>query len=243
MYRFFANEDFVKDNQIFIIGEDKNHILNSIRMKIHENTEIVVNKKVFLCELYEINKNNVIFNILKELKSDTEPAMRIHLIQCVPKMDKFDFIIQKAVELGVYSIIPFISERTVVKIKQGKEEYKLKRWNKISKEAAMQSKRNIIPKIEKIIDFNTLLDFIKDKDNVIICYEEELYDKSYFDFINHDIKDVYVIIGSEGGFSKTEVEKIKNCGGKSISLGKRILRVETASIVVLTLLQHEFGDI
>ena len=107
MYRFFANEDFVKDNQIFIIGEDKNHILNSIRMKIHENTEIVVNKKVFLCELYEINKNNVIFNILKELKSDTEPAMRIHLIQCVPKMDKFDFIIQKAVELGVYSIIPF----------------------------------------------------------------------------------------------------------------------------------------
>ena len=141
-------------------------------------------------------------------------------------MDKFDFIIQKAVELGVYSIIPFISERTVVKIKQGKEEDKLKRWNKISKEAAMQSKRNIIPKIEKIIDFNTLLDFIKDKDNVIICYEEELYDKSYFDFINHDIKDVYVIIGSEGGFSKTEVEKIKNCGGKSISLGKRILRVE-----------------
>ena len=182
MYRFFANEDFVKDNQIFIIGEDKNHILNSIRMKIHENTEIVVNKKVFLCELYEINKNNVIFNILKELKSDTEPAMRIHLIQCVPKMDKFDFIIQKAVELGVYSIIPFISERTVVKIKQGKEEDKLKRWNKISKEAAMQSKRNIIPKIEKIIDFNTLLDFIKDKDNVIICYEEELYDKIIFRF-------------------------------------------------------------
>ena len=243
MYRFFANEDFVKNNQIYITGEDKNHILNSIRMKIHENAEIVVNKKVFLCELYEINKNNVIFNIIKELESDTEPAMRIHLIQCIPKMDKFDFIIQKAVELGVYSIIPFISERTVVKIKQDKEEDKLKRWNKISKEAAMQSKRNIIPKVKKIVDFNTLLDFIKDKDNVIICYEEEIYDKLSFDFINYNIKDVYVIIGSEGGFSKVEVEKVKNYGGKSISLGKRILRVETASIVALTLLQHEFGDI
>ena len=176
--------------------------------------------------------------IIKEMES-TELNVKITLFQGLPKKDKMELIIQKAVELGVFNIVPVDMKNCIVKLKD--EDKKISRWQEISEAAAKQSKRNIIPKIEKLMKIKDLKDKIKDYDLCIVAYEDE-NNTTLKDILNKNknAKNIALIIGPEGGISKEEVQLLNENGAKTASLGKRILRTETAGISMISMITYEF---
>ncbi|QQK07641.1 RsmE family RNA methyltransferase [Miniphocaeibacter halophilus] len=239
MHRIFRNIEDVNNNNILIDGEDFHHLKNVLRMKKDEELEIVINENLYISKVSTIEKNRIIANIssIKKLKEET---LNIHLYQGLTKSDKFDLIIQKSVELGVYRIIPIITNRVIVKLNSKNIEKKLIRFNKISKHAASQSHRNYIPKVYSPIN---LSDITLEKNELgLLAYESsENYDLK--DILKSSkVKNIKIIIGPEGGFDSSEVLCLENKGFKTISLGKRILRTETAPITMLSILQYEIGD-
>lgn len=239
MFRFFT--DNIPDDRgyIYIEGPDYNHLKNSLRIRIGERIQIVSNEIIYDVEIDKILEDEIRAKIVRVDDKSYESPLKIHLYQGYCKGDKMDFIIQKAVELGVEEITPIITERTVVKIKKDRIQSKINRFEKIIEEAAKQSKRRHIPIIHPPIDIH-LLD-IKDK-YTIVAYEEEedslknLIQKDRFDFVN-------LIVGPEGGFSKEEIESLKEQGAHSASIGNRILRAETAALALVSILQYEKGDL
>lgn len=237
MYNFFVKEGQL-NNSFEISGSDFNHIKNVLRMKVGEKIIVTYNEKSNLCEIANFLENSVIANILEENYNETELPIRIYLFQGLPKSDKMELIIQKAVELGVYKIIPVEMNRCVVKLENKKKAQKVERYNAISEAGAKQSKRNVIPTVEKVLTFNEALDYAKNLDLFIAPYECENGvggTKTALSKIKSGMS-VGVIIGPEGGFDDKEIEKVKQIGGEVISLGKRILRTETASITALSML-------
>lgn len=241
MYKFFVEDNQIKDDEIKIINEDKKHIANVLRMKIGEKI-LVANKdksETFECQISNIDKDEIICKIILKNEMTTEPKIKVDLFQGLPKADKFEYIIQKSVELGVNKIIPVNMKYCISKIKD--EEKKNERWTKISESAAKQSKRDIIPQVEKSINMEKLYERIENYDVVLVAYENE--EKITIKDIlkeNRNIVNIAVVIGSEGGISEEEIEKLKERGAKVVSLGKRILRTETASISVLSILMYEY---
>ena len=240
MYKFFVKNNQVFNNQIIISGNDKKHIVNVLRMKIKEKI-LVTNKETFdtyECEIANINKNEVICNVIKKDEYIKEPSVSVDLYQGLPKSDKMEYIIQKAVELGVRRIFPINMKNCIAKIKE--EDKKQARWQKISEAAAKQSKRNIVPTIEKSIDMNNLCENIKNYDLVIVAYENE-EDKTIKDVLhNNNIKKLAVIVGPEGGLTEKEVSELASNGAQVVSLGKRILRTETAPVAILSMTMYEY---
>lgn len=241
MYKFFVEDYQVKGNKVNIIEEDKKHIANVLRMKIKEKI-LVTNKttlETYECEIKNIDKEKVECNILKKIELDVEPKVKVDIYQGLPKSDKLEYIIQKSVELGVNRIIPVNMEYCISKIKD--EEKKNERWMKISEAAAKQSKRNIIPKVEKSVDMNYVYEQIKNYDLVLVLYENE--EKTTIKEVlqrENNINNIAVIIGPEGGISKKEIEKLEENGAKIVTLGKRILRTETAPVTVLSIIMYEY---
>lgn len=241
MYKFFVEDYQVKENKVNIIEEDKKHIANVLRMKIKEKI-LVTNKttlETYECEIKNIDKEKVECNILKKIELDVEPKVKVDIYQGLPKSDKLEYIIQKSVELGVNKIIPVNMEYCISKIKDG--EKKNERWMKISEAAAKQSKRNIIPKVEKSVDMNYVYEQIKNYDLVLVLYENE--EKTTIKEVlqrENNINNIAVIIGPEGGISKKEIEKLEENGAKIVTLGKRILRTETAPVTVLSIIMYEY---
>lgn len=241
MYKFFVEYYQVKGNKVNIIEEDKKHIANVLRMKIKEKI-LVTNKttlETYECEIKNIDKEKVECNILKKIELDVEPKVKVDIYQGLPKSDKLEYIIQKSVELGVNRIIPVNMEYCISKIKD--EEKKNERWMKISEAAAKQSKRNIIPKVEKSVDMNYVYEQIKNYDLVLVLYENE--EKTTIKEVlqrENNINNIAVIIGPEGGISKKEIEKLEENGAKIVTLGKRILRTETAPVTVLSIIMYEY---
>ncbi len=243
MNRFFVSPEQIKDENIFIRGGDVKHIKDVLRLKVSDKIEIVCDGIVYLSIISAIQNKEVVLDILETKKGDNEPPIDIYLYQGLPKSSKMDFIIQKATEIGVKVIYPVITNRTVVKIKnKKKEENKINRWNKICAEAAKQSKRDSQPKVNNILEFHEMLELLSGETNILVPYEEE--ERMGFKNIFNENKNdkVHLIIGPEGGFEEEEITELKNIGGKIVSLGPRILRTETASLVAITILMYELGD-
>lgn len=243
MHRFFVSSDQIKDKEIYITGEDVNHIRDVLRCRPGEKIEVVCSGTVYLSEIIDIGNKKISLKILNTRKGENEPDIKIYLYQGLPKSKKMDFIIQKAVEIGVGKIYPIITERTVVRINNKKKEKKrLTRWSKIATEAAKQSKRDKLPELGNILKFEEMIKLLEGEKNIIIPYEVEEKEQLKKTLENIDGGKIHLIIGPEGGFEEEEIDKLKNIGGKTVSLGPRILRTETAGIVAMSILMYELGD-
>ena len=239
MYNFFVENDQFYNDLVDIKDENFNHIKNVLRMKIDD--ELIVSSKEkgnsFLCKISEIGDNKIVCNIIEERES-TEPVVEVSLFQGIPKSDKMELIIQKNVEIGINKIYPVEMKFCIGKIKDNK---KITRWQTIAEAAAKQSKRNIIPTIENPISFKEMAEILKEYDLALIAYENE--EKTNIKEVlqqNPDAKKIAIIIGPEGGISKEEVESLVQNGAKEVSLGKRILRTETASISMLSMIMYQY---
>ena len=232
MPRFFV-DNITETTEI--TGADATHISRSLRMKVDDG--IVLCDKTgydFLCRIESFTENSVFCRLIEKVPSISEPSVKLTLYQALPKLDKFETIIQKSVELGVSRIVPVISSRCVSRPDEKGFLKKLERYEKISLEAAKQSGRGIIPEITEIIDYKSAIMKMKSDDVSLICYEkggEKLKDVGLSDSGN-----VSVMVGSEGGFETSEVLYAKDNGVIPISLGNRILRCETAPLAVIAII-------
>lgn len=238
MYNFFVKSENKSRNGFTIVDKDFNHIKNVLRMKTGDKILVTCDDKSALCKIVEISCDAVITEIIEDNYQDTSLPVEIYLFQGLPKSDKMELIIQKAVELGVHAIVPVQTIRSVVKLDEKKKDSKCTRWQAISESAAKQSKRNSIPEVKKVMSFDNAIEFAKTMDIFLIPYENALgmtKTKNALTQIKSGMK-IGVFIGAEGGFEEREIEKVLSINGKVISLGKRILRAETASITALSML-------
>lgn len=244
MYHFFVSEEQINGENAYIEGSDVNHIANVLRMKPGE--ELLISVKGdwdYLCKIVDIETDRVNLKVLESIEQRELPV-NITLLQGIPKSDKLEMIIQKAVELGVSEIIPVKTKRVVVKIDEKKVDTKVNRWNAIAESAAKQSKRSIIPKVYEPMSIDNALEIVKDFGVKLIPYENaDGIDKTRKILDNMDkTKNIAVFIGPEGGFEESEVERIKNSGFEVITLGKRILRTETAGLALLSNIMIRLED-
>ncbi len=240
MPRFFVDSKQINDNQIVIIGEDAKHI-NVLRYKPDDN--IILSDGLgydYSCKIVSIKKDEVVTEIQEKTKCLNESDFKITLFQGLPKADKMEMIIQKSVELGVYNIVPVETERTVVSLGE-KSSKKTARWQKISESAAKQCERGMIPIVFEPVSFKTALELFSELDEVYVAYEKECVSAKKI-FADSKGANIGIFIGPEGGFTAEEIKQCEALGATSFSLGKRILRTETAgfaAIISLILLREE----
>lgn len=239
MSKFFIKSNQINGNNIEILGQDSYHISNVLRCKIGEKITISEENGLdYLCEIHKFEQGKVILNILDCMGIETEPNLKITLYQALPKAEKMEFIIQKCVEIGVDTIIPIKTERCIVKL-NGKEDKKIERWQKISEAAAKQSQRGKIPKIKAPLSFKQAIEDSKKLNKVIIPYEKEEGNSLKSFTKRHKCDNIGIFIGPEGGFTESEI-KLATCNNIiPITLGKRILRTETAALFTAIILLYE----
>ena len=243
MSKFFVKTEQINNNDIVIIGDDVNHIINVLRMKKTDEIQIC-NQDTgdnYNAEIVNYSKNEVECKIISKINETTESNVHITLFQGIPKFEKMELIIQKNTEVGIKSIVPVIMERTVVKLDEKIASKKLERWQKIVEIAAKQSMRDIIPQIgniTKLKDIDTT-----EFDAVLVAYENEEHNmlKTELQKLERKIKsnnsseqqyNIAIVIGPEGGISEKELVMLAEKNAKFVSLGKRILRTETAGVVM-----------
>lgn len=241
MQRFFVTPDQVGEDKIRIQGSDVNHMKNVLRMRPGE--EVMVsdgNNRQYRCRVEDYPDGEAVLAILEAGLVDTELPSRIYLFQGLPKQEKMELIVQKAVELGVCQVIPVQTRRCVVKLDAKKAAKKVQRWQQIAESAAKQAGRGYIPAVSEVMTFQEALAFSETLDIRLIPYE--LADgmegtRKILDGIRPG-QSVGIFIGPEGGFEKEEVGRAVEAGALPITLGKRILRTETAGIAVLSILMY-----
>lgn len=243
MYQFFVNKEQITGHEILITGSDVNHIKNVLRMKTGEEISVSngEDQKEYRCRIEEIREMDILCKLCFVKEENLELPSKVYLFQGLPKADKMEFIIQKAVELGVFEIIPVASRRAVVRLDEKKEKNKLQRWNTIAQAAAKQSKRMVIPKVTGVMDFKTAAAYAGHCKVRLIPYElaggmERT--KEIFEGLEPG-EDIAVFIGPEGGFDEKEVEFAREQGIEPVTLGKRILRTETAGLTVLSWIMYQ----
>jgi len=240
-HRFFVPQHQISRTEVTITGGDAYQIKNVLRLLPGDEIEVLDGTgKVYTARINSVAKEEVLCDQITSMSMASEPKIKITLLQSIPRESKMDLIIQKCTELGVARIIPAISERTIVKL-EGKTEKRLERWEKIAKEAAEQSARGVIPTIDRAIQFKDAVKEAENHDLSLIPWEME--EKTSLKEVlkkNKKAKTILIAIGPEGGFSKGEIEIAKKAGLKPVSLGKRILRTETAGMAVLSMLNYEF---
>lgn len=238
--RFFISSDQVSGNTIMIAGEDVRHIGMVLRMKAGEELLLCDGKGTeYTVKIADIGRTAAKTEIVSQSKKEI-PTLRITLGQGLPKSDKMDFIVQKATELGVSSIVPIVTARTIVKVKD--EEKRISRWQKIAREAAMQSNRTDIPQVEGISTFS---DFIRalapgPRHLLLLPWEEGTEPIKNILRQNPAAQNIVVLIGPEGGYSSAEAKAAQDKGFHLVSLGPNILRTETAAVAVLSMIGYEF---
>lgn len=248
MHHFFAKPEHIDLNQqtIYIEGEDVKHIQKVLRLKVKDMITVSNGSgQGYVGELTSINNKQVLVKIKKELKSIEKDIPSLVLYQGIAKGSKMDFIIQKAVELGVRTIIPTITEHTVVRLKDKEIEKKQLRWQKIAEEAAKQSKSLIMPKVSKPILFKEAISKVGSGSSNymhLLAYEAER-NTSVRDYLQkcclYDYDGLGIWIGPEGGFHQEEVELAVKSNVHTVTLGPRILRTETSGMVMLSILLYE----
>lgn len=241
MRRFFADTNA---ENVIISGADAHHITDVLRLKVGDEI-IVCGGDGYDCitKLTSLSKDEVLGEVTERKPSTAEPSVKIRLFQCMPKGDKFEYIIQKTVELGVTEIVPVESKRSIVKIPAAKVAAKTERWNKIAESAAKQSGRGLIPKVLAPMSFKEAAKAFTDCDLPIAAYEleNELTLKNLLSE-NMQAKTVNVFIGPEGGIDDDEIVALKSAGAFSVTLGPRILRTETAPLAVLSNIIYQLED-
>lgn len=239
MPKFFVAPEQIGEKSIEITGDNAKHISAVLRAKIGEALTVCdSNGTDYECVVSEITKKTVTAEIVEKHKNLNEPEIKITLFQSVPKLDKMETVIQKCIEIGVDRIVPVISEHTVVKVGE-KAEKKLERFRKIAEAAAKQCGRGKIPEVSDITDFKAAVKQAVELDNAVIPYEKER-ERSVKSFIKEfKGKSVGIFIGPEGGFSDDEIAFCAENGIKSVTLGRRILRTETAGLVTSVILLYE----
>ena len=241
MQRFFVEPHQIDEaaHQIHIVGTDVNHISNVLRMKQGEEVWISDGgKKEYRCAIEAFSADEVLLHIIYAQEPDYELSSRIYLFQGLPKADKMELIIQKAVELGAYEIIPVETKRCVVKLDGKKAAKKVDRWQQIAESAAKQSKRMLIPNVHQVLSFKEALKYAESMDIRLIPYElaKGMQETKEILAAIEQGQSIGIFIGPEGGFERGEVEAAVAQGIKPISLGKRILRTETAGLAALSIL-------
>jgi len=249
MHKFFTPKELINGDVAKIIGDDVKHIYKVLR--ISEGEKVTLNNcegVEYLGRVKSVSKQEVLIEILEKLELNNESNVNIYLFQGLPKSQKMDLIVQKGTELGITEFIPTITHRVDVKLKG--EFKKLDRLNRIALEAAKQSKRSIIPKVSEPIEFDEVFEKINSLDLLIIPYENannfgiktlinELRKENNID----NIKNIGIFVGPEGGIEEDEIERLKDKGAYIVTLGKRILRTETAGFVATSLIQYELSDL
>lgn len=236
MQRYFSNSK--ENNKLFLINDDIYHITRVMRMKDNDKIEVIYNSELYICNI-NIEKLPWV-EIIEKIESVSEEEKEIVLAIPLLKEQKMDLILQKATELGVSKIIPIIMERSIVKIDNSKENKKVERWLKICKEASEQSKRNSIPEITKIM---TLRELVKEDGLKLVCSTEEKENNlKKFLTVNKNYDKIIIVVGPEGGISPKEEEYLVSEGFTRVSLGKRIMRVETVPMFILSALNYEFME-
>lgn len=239
MANFFVDEEAFLKDPIVIEGEEANHIIKVLRMKQGEKLTVFDAKGMCAdCEIEKIDAKTVFAKAEKRYESLTEPRLKITLFQAVPKNPKTDLIIQKATELGVHEIVLVNTKRIVAKIDK---QSKMERMRRIAFEAAKQCGRAYIPPVTGPISFDEAIMIAKDMDAAIIPYECEK-DGKISNFVNDKISSLAIFIGPEGGFETSEVEKAVQNNVKPVTLGKRILRTETAGLIASAISLFAAGD-
>lgn len=234
MPRFFVDEAPI-EGVVFITGEDARHIGRSLRMAVGEEVTVCRSGRDYICRLESISDVSVSARIISEEKSK-EPSVSLTLYQAMPKLDKLELIVQKAVELGAVRVVPVLTKRCISRPEKNQFEKKRERLQKIALEAAKQSGRGIIPEVSGIISFEACLAEMKNCDNSFICYEKS--GKRLKEQVIADGASVGLLIGSEGGFEPSEAEKAVEEGITPIWLGDRILRCETAPLAAIAIIMH-----
>lgn len=246
MYQFFVKPEQIQGKCITIIGNDVNHIGNVLRMKAGEEIAISngIDGREYRCQIERITETEVICTLMFIKEDGLELPAKVYLFQGLPKADKMELIIQKAVELGVYEVIPVATKRAVVRLDAKKEKSKLTRWQGIAEAAAKQSKRRIIPQIKPVMSMQEAIAYAADMEHKLIPYElaEGMqHTKELIGAIGAG-QSVAVFIGPEGGFTEEEIGAAQAAGTVPITMGKRILRTETAGIAMMAWLMYQLEE-
>ena len=240
MNQFFVSPDQIRDNTVTITGPDAHHICSVLRMRPGEQIRVCTGEDTqeYRCELKDVQEQEAVAQVLWTEDPHAELPCRITLYQGLPKGDKMELIIQKAVELGAYRIVPVETARAVVKLRAGREENKIRRWNAISESAAKQSKRMLIPQVSGVMSFEEALQEAAGRGRILFPYELA-GDMEQTRTVLRSLQpgeEIAVFIGPEGGFEPGEAERAIAMGASVITLGRRILRTETAGMCVLSML-------
>ena len=246
MSTFYVENQQINENNITIINDDVKHIKNVLRYKIGDEIDVCDENGVrYKTKIENFEQDKVNLKILDISNEITECNINITLYQGLPKSDKMDLIIQKCTELGVKTVVPVITDRVIVKLDEKSESKKIDRWQKIAKEAAKQSGRQIVPTIENTINLKNSIEKLSKYDIVIMPYEceKERLIKKILKKLDESVKNIAIIIGPEGGFSDNDVEILKKCKNlEKVSLGPRILRTETAGLATLAMVIYELDN-
>lgn len=247
MQRFFVEPHQIDEeaHQIHITGSDVNHISNVLRMKTGEELWISDGSKYeYRCTIESFEPDEVLLHIVYSQEPEYELPCRIYLFQGLPKADKMELIIQKAVELGAYEIIPVETKRCVVKLDGRKSAKKTARWQQIAESAAKQSKRMLIPNVHEVLTFRESLKYAESMDVRLVPYELARGMQETKEILAgiEPGQSVGIFIGPEGGFEEKEIEAAIEGGAKPITLGRRILRTETAGLAILSVLMFQLEN-
>lgn len=245
MQHFFVTPSQVDGTFIYIEGSDVNHMKNVLRMRVGESVTVSDgNNRKYVCRVDGYEEDRVRLCICEEEEQDTELASRIYLFQGLPKQEKMELIVQKCVELGIYQIVPVAMKRCVVKLDAKKAAKKVERWNAIAESAAKQAGRGVIPEVLPVMSYREALAMAKELDVVLLPYElaEGMAETKRLIQSIRPGQSVGIFIGPEGGFEKEEVELAEAEGARAITLGKRILRTETAGLAILSVLMFHLEE-
>lgn len=230
--------DKIEGDTATVYGEDARHISKSLRMRVSETlTLCTADQKRHECEIIDINTDCVKVKVLSTTECEQEPSVQISLFMALTKSDKMDDIVQKSVELGVYEIIPMITSRCISRPDEKSLAKKCERWQKIADNAARQSRRGIIPKVHPAISLEKVSQIICDFDKTVVFYEGG--GEKIRDTITDNTKTIAILIGSEGGFDESEISMLKSNSVTTLTLGKRILRAQTAPIAAITAIMYQ----
>lgn len=242
MHRFFADKSQITSDKIELFGDDVKHISKVLRLREGERISVCNKDRTdYICSIQTIEKDKVTLCIEEEHPNTNESNLQITLYQGLPKGDKMDLIIQKAVELGVVAVVPVAMKRSVVKLNN--TQAKIQRWQRIADEASKQCMRGILPKVSEPVSFGEMLSRLDSEDLTFLPYENENENKlKNLLRDNASCKRVNIIIGPEGGFDEEEISKAKTEGIPLVTLGPRIMRCETAPLAAISAVMYELGD-
>lgn len=235
MHRFYTQPENANEHQLTITGDEAKHIKNVLRMQPGDAFIAFDGTGVdYSCRINTVGAQ-IEANVLSKSRNDTEPSIKVTLYQAYPKSAKMEEIVQKAVELGVFGVVPFISQRCV---KRPEDASRLRR---VALAAVKQCGRSVLPKVEDVLRFDDAIELMKKHDKLIVCWEEERH-TPLKQVLSGGAQDIGVVIGPEGGLEAAEVEKMREAGGVSVTLGPRIMRTETAGIAVLSAIFYDKGQ-